>query len=572
MSGDRPADYLASLVRELCALPRETEWAEFKVNEAEPQAIGEYLSALANVAALVGKAFAYLVWGVRDEDHSIVGTGFDPHAARVGNEELWFSSTKRALLAPFGVGTIDQALLGVVAAKHFFVRHFALAGKVVILDEVHSYDLYTGTLIDKLITTLESLGCTVIVLSATLTGKRLGQIIALPDDMPEDYELPYPLITGRKEGIDLEPTTAEPPEPQIIKVNFISSDNAADEAIKLAQNGGAVLWICNTVDAAQKQYQRFRKTIEKEFPIGLLHSRFPYWRREQLEDEWMERFGKEGRTRCGSILISTQIVEQSVDLDADLLITELAPTDMLLQRLGRLWRHKREQRPVDTARLCIIKEAKSLDEFRSMEPKVIVKVLGGKAHVYAPYILLRSLEVWKNQREVSMPLQIRSLLEMTYKDRENEPDSWQELSGEWFGTDSAKKMLADRNSNLWQLALEDEEGNQTRINEIQTVSLVLCRCINNREAVFIDDTSRQLGGDTPRLPTAQALNKNLVKMPEYCFDKDRFDPCSAFADHLSGLQSAGIVADNGAVDVKGLKSGTRFFYSDELGLVIKKQS
>jgi predicted HTH transcriptional regulator len=88
VSSDRPADYLASLVRELCALPRETEWVELKVNEAEPQGIGEYLSALANAAALVGKAFAYLVWGVRDEDHAIVGTTFNPHAARVGNEEL----------------------------------------------------------------------------------------------------------------------------------------------------------------------------------------------------------------------------------------------------------------------------------------------------------------------------------------------------------------------------------------------------------------------------------------------------------------------------------------------------
>ncbi len=88
MSGDRPADYLASLVRELCALPRETEWVEFKINEAEPQGIGEYISALANAAALVGKAFAYQAWGVRDEDHAVVGTTFDPHTARVGNEEL----------------------------------------------------------------------------------------------------------------------------------------------------------------------------------------------------------------------------------------------------------------------------------------------------------------------------------------------------------------------------------------------------------------------------------------------------------------------------------------------------
>jgi predicted HTH transcriptional regulator len=88
MTSDRPAAYLVSLAYELCALPRETEWVEFKVNDAEPQAIGEYISALANAAALVGKAFAYLVWGVRDQDHAVVGTSFDPHAARVGNEEL----------------------------------------------------------------------------------------------------------------------------------------------------------------------------------------------------------------------------------------------------------------------------------------------------------------------------------------------------------------------------------------------------------------------------------------------------------------------------------------------------
>ncbi len=88
MSNNRSAEYLASLLRELCALPRETEWVEFKSNDAEPAAIGEYISALANAAALVGKERAYLVWGVRDEDHAVVGTAFDPALARKGNEEL----------------------------------------------------------------------------------------------------------------------------------------------------------------------------------------------------------------------------------------------------------------------------------------------------------------------------------------------------------------------------------------------------------------------------------------------------------------------------------------------------
>lgn len=88
MTTDRPAEYLVGLVRELCKLPRETEWVEFKENDGEPEAIGEYLSALANSAALAGKAFAYLVWGVRDADHAVVGTSFSPAARKVGNEEL----------------------------------------------------------------------------------------------------------------------------------------------------------------------------------------------------------------------------------------------------------------------------------------------------------------------------------------------------------------------------------------------------------------------------------------------------------------------------------------------------
>jgi CRISPR-associated endonuclease/helicase Cas3 len=488
--------------------------------------------------------------------------------SRTGRD--WFASSKRALIAPFGVGTIDQALLGVVAAKHFFVRHFALAGKVVILDEVHSYDLYTGTLIDKLITTLEGLGCTVIVLSATLTGMRRRQIVSHPEDVEADVELPYPLITGRKEGMPLKPLAAKPPDSRFVKVRFIASENAVEKAITLAHNGGAVLWICNTVGAAQKQYQRFIELDPKDSPVGLLHSRFPFWRREDLENEWMERLGKNGKTRCGSILVSTQVVEQSVDLDADLLITELAPTDMILQRLGRLWRHERGKRPADEAQIYIIEETHSTEEFRNMEPKTILKALGSKAKVYAPYVLLRSLEVWKTQPQVSMPLQIRQLIESTYEDLENEPESWKQLSYEWFGSDSAKKMLASRNCNLWQVALEDTEGVQTRINEMPQISLVLCQSITDQETVFIDQSRAIFGSDIYRLSTAQAIHKNLVKVPKYCFD--HIEPCQVFAEYLYGEQTIGVVGKSGEVNAKGLNNGTRLFFSDKLGLVIEKSS
>lgn len=119
MTTDRTAEYLVGLVRELCKLPNETEWAEFKVNKAESQEIGEYLSALANSAALAGKASAYLVWGVEDGTHRVVGTQFSPRSAKVGNEEL------------------ENWLLQLLAPKiHFHFFEVAVDGQPVVLLEI----------------------------------------------------------------------------------------------------------------------------------------------------------------------------------------------------------------------------------------------------------------------------------------------------------------------------------------------------------------------------------------------------------------------------------------------------
>lgn len=119
MTTDRSAEYLASLVRELCKLPKETEWVEFKVDNDNPQEIGEYLSALANSAALAGKAFAYLVWGVQNETHQVIGSRFSPTASKVGNEEL------------------ENWLLRLLAPKiHFHFFEVAVDGKPVVLLEI----------------------------------------------------------------------------------------------------------------------------------------------------------------------------------------------------------------------------------------------------------------------------------------------------------------------------------------------------------------------------------------------------------------------------------------------------
>lgn len=489
--------------------------------------------------------------------------------ARAGRD--WFASAKRALIAPFGVGTVDQALLAVVAAKHFFVRRFGLAGKVVILDEVHSYDFYTGTLIRVLCETLKELGCTVILLSATLTPERRTALLG-KSDIPEIDD--YPLISGRQsDGAFITPRSVQPPEEKKVHVAFVENEYALDEAWKQACNGACVLWICNTVSRAQSVYAKLQMLAQKqtESPaFGLLHSRLPYFRREELETYWMELLGKVSKNRRGCVLVSTQIVEQSVDLDADLLITELAPTDMLLQRIGRLWRHPREGRSVERAECWILKEDTTLDELRAMSKANIRKALGAKAWVYAPYVLLRSLEIWsaRDGRDIAIPTEIRNLLSATYDDRDEATDGWKAWQEEILGDEFAKKKTAEMNSNIWNPLLDDQEGVQTRVSTVESVQLILSTERKSRQLALLNCEQANLSDDKFRLDTARALHRNLVKIPKSEFAAFRSE--DATSRYVKGEQAVALVKPGGSVDIAGLKDGRSLHWHIDRGLEIRR--
>lgn len=495
--------------------------------------------------------------------------GKESDDARAGRD--WFASAKRALIAPFGVGTVDQALLAVVAAKHFFVRRFGLAGKVVILDEVHSYDFYTGTLIRVLCETLEKLGCTVILLSATLTPERRTALLG-KSDIPEIDD--YPLISGRQsDGIFITPRPAQPPEEKKVHIAFVENETALRGAWKQACNGACVLWICNTVSRAQSVYAKLEVLAQeqKESPtLGLLHSRFPHFRREELETYWMELLGKGSKNRCGCILVSTQIVEQSVDLDADLLITELAPTDMLLQRIGRLWRHPREGRSVERAECWIIKEAAGPNELRAMKKEEIRKTLGAKAWVYAPYVLLRSLEIWteRDGKNITIPTEIRSLLKATYAERDETSEGWLAWECEMLGKGKALESTALLAANIWNVALEDQEGVQTRVSEVKSVQLILfteCKC---KQLNLLNGERANLSDDKFRLDTARALHRNLVKVPKTEFAA--FHTNDATSRYVRGEQAVALVQPDGSVGIAGLKDGRSLHWHIDRGLEIRR--
>ena len=439
-----------------------------------------------------------------------------------GGEELrsgnaWFDPKKRSLLWPFGVGTIDQALLSVLRVKHYFVRAFGLAGKVVILDEVHSYDIYTGTLLDKLVQTLLKLGCTVIILSATLTHERRASFFE--KTIPKEDA--YPLITWDHKRAYVK--TVEPPVSQMI-YTYITSQRRRELAVlavERAQQGQCVLWINNTVGDAQESYRAvLAERTEGDGDVGLLHSRFPVYRREELEDEWMGKLGKNGTRPNGCVLVATQVVEQSVDIDADVMITDLAPTDMMLQRAGRLWRHPERKRPCKRAELYII----SPDLADIDDADRLIASLEKSAKVYAPYVLWRSYQVWKDQKTVRLPNDIRSLLEETYVQPNRETPKWISHLYEKLELEREKLRSKALGSTAEAMpTLDDDENVVTRYSTYKQVPalLIKSRDSTGRKATLTLADGRQVVAETGvrNFDTSVAIQKNLVNVPRYWVEK-----------------------------------------------------
>lgn len=458
-------------------------------------------------------------------DDSVVDSGGSSGA----DPSRWFCSSRRALLAPVGVGTADQAMLAALAVKHFALRRLALMGKVVILDEVHSYDHYTRAIIQRLCRVLADLGATVIVLSATLTGSARTALLQSRGSVPsmdaEQDSLPYPCISGRAHDQDyVRLTPCIPPPSRTVHVDFQPLHGAIDHAIEIAAAGGQVLWVCNTVANAQDTFRSMQDHATStgcQVDMGILHARLPFFMREERETEWMQRLGKGGQRQRGCVLVSTQIVEQSVDLDADALFTELAPTDLLLQRMGRLWRHVRGDRPVSRPFMHIIAEDFSLTDLLQMSAPAITKALGSKAKVYDPFILLRTLDVWGNVPSVTLPDDIRSLIHATYTEPEFLPEALQKLYDDQFGKSVAMKMQGEINTDVWRLAGTDiEEYAKTRLSDHQEYGFVLYRTNVQNQITLLDGSI--INGNSSEFvkDTARKLHRNSIKIPDYRLAKN----------------------------------------------------
>ncbi len=347
------------------------------------------------------------------------------HAAVLVNE--WLRGRKRSGLADFVIGTIDQSLFAALKAKHVVLRHLGLAGKVVIIDEVHAADDYMREYLKRLLAWLGAYRTPAILMSATLPpGQRDELAAAYASGLDPDVEIgptsrtdEYPRITVVDNRV--RELFVPPDERNLdITVSRMSDDlsSLTDVLTEVLSDGGCVAVICNTVSRAQDAYSALRDVFGPD--ATLAHSRFIAPDRARREAELVRLLGPGSAHRPHRlVVVGTQVLEQSLDVDFDTMVTDLAPADLLLQRAGRLHRHDRRGRPqrVATPRLWL----RGVDDWAAVPPTAV----RGSRAVYGTQRLLRAAAVLQGVEAVRLPSDIPRLVRLAYEPELAPPLGWE---------------------------------------------------------------------------------------------------------------------------------------------------
>ena len=320
----------------------------------------------------------------------------------------WFEGRKQALLSSFVVGTVDQLLMAALQQKHVMLRHLGLAGKVVIIDECHAYDAYMSCYLERALEWLGIYEVPVILLSATLPSQRRVRLMEayhgknfLTEPVGWRENNAYPILTYT-DGDALKQCVIPVDTPRKrIRIVKIDADETSVVLKEKLVNGGCAGVIVNTVAKAQETVRILREQLP-DYTVLLIHARYTMSDRQQIEEELLRRIGKASTPEMRRVIVvGTQILEQSLDIDFDVLITQLAPMDLLLQRIGRLHRHGFRERPESLKEpVCIVCGCKETDE--------------GTKQIYGEWLLRRTAQIFPDT--ICLPDDISPLVQETYRD------------------------------------------------------------------------------------------------------------------------------------------------------------
>lgn len=343
----------------------------------------------------------------------------------------WLRPLRKAMLAESGVGTVDQAMMAALQIRYGCLRMLGLAEKVLVIDEIHAYDAYMSSIIERLVQWCAVLQIPVVMLSATLTAGKRKALVEAAGAHFEKANQAYPLITQVQGGKVMQFEVHGTAKTGVFQFRPLQIwDDPAAIAVAAqdrVRHGGCLCVMMNTVSEAQRVYRELKRLSASDIRIYLLHARMKVCQRNAIERQCVELFGRDGSHRPEkAILVCTQIVEQSMDLDFDGMITCIAPIDLLLQRAGRVHRHVRSYRP----------ESMSVPLIEVLVPGGIEsEAYGASGLVYDPWLLMQTQRLLPVS--VNVPDGIRSVIEQVYR----APD---EISEEWAGMKFKDRLYSDQ--------------------------------------------------------------------------------------------------------------------------------
>lgn len=435
----------------------------------------------------------------------------------------WLSQGhKRVFLGQVGVCTIDQVLVSVLPVRHRFIRGLGTGRSVLIVDEVHAYDSYMNGLLDAVLSEQLAAGGSAILLSATLSAKqrqrllshgKSDSVVTRRSPLPE----PYPLISWcdaqRAEQLDLQHKPEHlPPAFQLyleaLHVAELMPDSTLIERmVAAARSGAQVCIICNLVDVAQRVFRQIQAQADTDIQVMLFHARFTLIDRQKKERGVLSYFGKKGDRSCGRILVSTQVIEASLDVCFDWLITQLCPVDHLFQRLGRLHRHKENWRPAAFS-----------------VPKATVLLPDGDDYGAHNLIYSHTRVMWRTQQYIEalgdnplvFPLAYRGWIEPIYDDAEemNAPEwvtaGMDEYQKKEFAKRHCVRLMLDWAENT---VLTDDDQNVRAVTRDGEMSLPIIPYVMTSQGKCL--LNGQLVEQLDNYLLREALMLNRVGVPHH---------------------------------------------------------
>jgi len=444
----------------------------------------------------------------------------------------WFAdSNKKALLAEVGVGTLDQAMMAVMPFKHNNLRMLGLSHKNLLADEIHAYDNYMSRILECLVEKQASDGNITILLSATLSQQQRDRLVAaFAKGAKSRVEAPllgyddYPWLTQVTDSAVVSQHVETRKEVErSVKVGWMHSEQECIERIEQAVSlGKCIAWIRNSVDDAIGIYRQLlaREVIPAE-SLLLFHSRFAFHDRQRIENQSLTQFGKKGSAqRVGKVLIATQVIEQSLDIDLDEMISDLAPVDLLIQRAGRLQRHIRDRNGLLKASGQDERTAPELLIFApewddSPREDWFSGAMRNSAYVYPDHgRLWLTQRVLREQGAIRMPQSARLLIESVYGEDVDMPEGFAKTEQLQEGKYYCDRAFAKQNIINFAPGYSPESSDflpeklSTRLAE-ESVSLWLAKIVD--------------GAVKPYAPGEHAWEMSVLRVRQGWWEKHRGD-------------------------------------------------